>query len=37
MSPRLLAMLRERVSSGYYDRPELIDAVARVLIASTRR
>jgi hypothetical protein len=31
LNPRLLAILRERVANGYYDRPEVIDAVARAL------
>jgi hypothetical protein len=34
MSEKLLLLLRERVASGYYDRPEVVDAVAR---AMTRR
>lgn len=34
MNPRLLSLLRERVEGGYYDRPEVIDAVARVLVGT---
>jgi hypothetical protein len=31
MSKRLLVLLRERVATGYYDRPEVVDAVARAM------
>lgn len=35
MSTKLLALLRDRVAGGYYDRPEVIDAVARAMSRST--
>jgi hypothetical protein len=31
MSPELLALLRARVATRYYDRPQIIERVARVL------
>ena len=34
MSEQLIALLRDRVASRYYDRPEVVDAVARAIIAS---
>lgn len=35
MSEQLIALLRDRVASRYYDRPEVIDAVARAIISRT--
>ncbi|HET9454132.1 MAG TPA: hypothetical protein VFO66_07615 [Gemmatimonadaceae bacterium] len=34
LNPKLLVILRERVAAGYYDRPEVIDALARILSRS---
>ena len=33
MSKYLLEVLRERVATRYYDRPEVIDEVARAILA----
>jgi hypothetical protein len=31
MSEKLIHLLRERVANRYYDRPEVVDAVARAI------
>jgi nitroreductase len=34
MSKELLLLLRERVATRYYDRPEVVDELARILYAA---
>lgn len=34
LAPDELARLRRRIGEGYYDRPEVLDAVARALLLS---
>jgi len=33
MNQELLHLLRERVASRFYDRPEVVDALARMLVS----
>lgn len=34
MTEELVALLRNRVATGYYDQPRVIDAVARAILKS---
>jgi hypothetical protein len=35
MTQKLLELLRDRVATRYYDRPDVIDAVARAMVGAT--
>jgi hypothetical protein len=36
MTDELLAILRKRIDTKYYDRPEVVDIVARAILTSRR-
>jgi hypothetical protein len=33
MSPELVALLRHRVATRYYDQPRVVDSIARVILS----
>lgn len=37
MSEQLVALLRDRVATRYYDQPQVIDAVARAMLRNPER